>query len=84
MLTSRAKSPVPIREKKVQAFEKHTSAVPVLVASDSRNDIPLFLFSSGLKVRINSRNRNTDEFFREGKVTRDDQWVVIEQPTIED
>jgi len=84
LLTSRATSPVPIRENKVHAFEKHTAAVPVLVASDSRNDIPLFLYSSELKVRINSRNRNTEEFFRESKVTRDDQWVVIEQPTIEE
>jgi phosphoserine phosphatase len=84
ILTSRAKSPVPIRENKVHAFEKHTTAVPVLVASDSRNDIPLFLYSSELKVRVNSRNRNTEEFFREGKVSRDDQWVVIEHPTIEE
>jgi phosphoserine phosphatase len=84
VLTSRAKSPIPIRENKVHAFEKHTTAVPVLVASDSRNDIPLFLYSSELKIRINSRNRNTEEFFREGKVIRDDRWIVIEQPTIEE
>lgn len=84
VLVPRAISPVPIRENKVHAYEKHTTAVPVLVASDSRNDIPLFLYSSELKVRINSRNRNTGEFFREGKVVRDDQWVVIEQPTMEE
>lgn len=84
ILTPQAKSPVPIRENKVHAFEKHTAAVPVLVASDSRNDIPLFLYSSDLKVRINSRNRNTAEFFREGKVAQDDRWVVIEQPTLEE
>jgi len=84
VLTYRAKSPVPIRENKVHAFEKHTTAVPVLVASDSRNDIPLFLYSSDLKVRINSRNRSTEEFFREGKVTRDHTWIVIEHPTIEE
>jgi phosphoserine phosphatase len=84
VLTPRAKSPVPIRENKVHAFERHTTAVPVLVASDSRNDIPLFLYSAALKVRINSRNRSTEEFFRESRVTRDDQWVVIEQPTIEE
>ncbi|MBP1646634.1 MAG: hypothetical protein H6Q30_79 [Bacteroidetes bacterium] len=84
VLTPRAVPPVPIRENKVHAFQRHTAGVPVLVASDSRNDIPLFLYSSALKVRINSRNRSTEEFFREGKVTRDDQWVVIEQPTIEE
>lgn len=83
VLSSRAVTPVPIRQNKVHAFEKRTTAVPVLVASDSRNDIPLFLYSSGLKVRINSRNRSTEEFFREGKVTRDEQWIVIEQPTME-
>ncbi len=84
VLTPRALRPVPIRENKVHAFQRRTAAVPVLVASDSRNDIPLFLYSSALKVRINSRNRSTEEFFREGKITRDDQWVVIEQPTIEE
>ena len=84
ILTARAIAPVPIRQDKVHAFEKHTTAVPVLVASDSRNDIPLFLYSSELKVRVNSRNRSTEEFFREGKVVRDDQWVLIEQPTIEE
>jgi phosphoserine phosphatase len=84
VLTSRSKTPIPIRENKVHSFEKHSPAVPVLVASDSRNDIPLLLFSSELKVRINSRNRSTEEFFREGKVTRDDSWINIEQPTFED
>lgn len=84
VLSPLAISPVPIRENKVHSYEKHTTAVPVLVASDSRNDIPLFLYSSDLKVRINSRNRSTEEFFREGKVVRDDRWVVIEQPTIEE
>jgi phosphoserine phosphatase len=84
VLTPRAKTPIPIRENKVHAFQKQTASLPVLVASDSRNDIPLFLYSTELKVRINSRGRDTEEFFREGKITRDDQWVVIEQPKIEE
>jgi hypothetical protein len=53
------------------------------VASDSKNDIPLFLYSAGLRVRINSRNRDTMEFFRSADITPDESWILLEHPTVE-
>jgi phosphoserine phosphatase len=53
----------------------------VLVASDSRNDIPLLQYSSGVRIVVNSRNRDPEEFFRTGNIARDDSWLVIDRPT---
>jgi phosphoserine phosphatase len=72
--------PVPIREGKIPAFRRSSAQVPVLVASDSKNDVPLFLYSSDLKVRINSRGRDTDDFFRFAGVPADESWILIESP----
>lgn len=82
VLTDTPITPIPIREGKIGALQRRVSAIPLLVASDSKNDIPLFLYSSGLKVRINSRERNTGEFFRAANVQPDESWVLIESPTI--
>ncbi len=82
VLTSREIVPVPIRTEKVAAFRRHSDRIPQLVASDSRNDIPLFNFASRLKVRINSRGRSTEEFFRDLGQEEDESWVNIENPTI--
>lgn len=81
-LTRNEVLPVPIRKDKVAAFQKRTDRVPVLVASDSRNDIPLLLYSSMMKVRINSRGRSTDEFFADIGGGPDATWVNVENPTI--
>jgi phosphoserine phosphatase len=56
--------------------------MPVLVASDSRNDIPLFRASTDLKVRLNSRGRSTAEFFEAYGSPADASWINIETPTI--
>jgi len=72
--------PVPIREGKVAALRQRTPEVPLLVASDSKNDIPLFLYSGGLKVRVNSRGRDTADFFRAAGTQPDGSWVLIESP----
>ena len=82
-LSSKVKTPVPVRENKVHALQGHVSPAPLLVASDSDNDIPLFQYSADLKVLVNSRMRNIDEFFKMGKMERDETWVVIEKPTVE-
>lgn len=74
--------PVPIRKDKVAAFRKRTDLIPVLVASDSRNDIPLLLYSSKMKVRINSRGRSTEEFFADLGGAPDETWVNVEEPSI--
>ncbi len=82
VLTPEEVEPIPIREGKISALRLRTAAAPLLVASDSKNDIPLFLFSTDLKVRINSRNRDTDDFFRSPGVQRDARWVLVENPEI--
>ena len=82
VLTAEEETPVPIREDKVAAFRRRTAERPLLVASDSKNDIPLFLDARELRVRINSRNRDTDDFFRSLGVPPDSSWVSIERPEI--
>lgn len=74
--------PIPIREGKVDAMKARKLPMPVLVASDSRNDIPLFKSSTDLKVRVNSRGRSTEEFFQAYGSPADDSWINIEQPTL--
>jgi phosphoserine phosphatase len=74
--------PIPIREGKIGALQRRTQAVPVFTASDSRNDIPLLLYSSDLKVRVNSRRRDTKEFFDAVGAPMDESWINIESPTI--
>jgi HAD superfamily phosphoserine phosphatase-like hydrolase len=84
VLTPIVALPVPIREAKVEALKARVADLPVLVASDSKNDIPLFLYSSDLKLRVNSRRRDTPDFFRVAGVPHDATWIVIEEPTIDD
>lgn len=82
VVTAREILPIPIREGKVGAMEARGIPMPVLVASDSRNDIPLFRASTDLKVRVNSRGRSTDEFFQAYGSPADDSWVNVDQPTL--
>jgi phosphoserine phosphatase len=74
--------PVPIREGKVEALTARKIPMPAIVASDSRNDIPLFRASTGLRVRINSRGRSSSEFFEAYGSPQDESWVNVEAPTI--
>jgi phosphoserine phosphatase len=80
LLTPETKTPVPIHGGKVDLLRLVDPRPPVLVASDSRNDIPLLLASTDLRVYVNSHKRVTEDFFTLGKVARDDSWVVIENP----
>ena len=82
ILTGKAVEPIPIREDKISALKAREPRIPHLVASDSRNDIPLLLYSSGVKVWVNSRQRSTEEFFAAVGSKPDAQWLVIEEPTI--
>ena len=84
VLAARALDPVPIREKKIDAIRRHRTDPPLIVASDSRNDIPLLAYSSDLKVFVSSRRKDWTVFFSQGKVTKDDSWVVVESPTLEE
>jgi phosphoserine phosphatase len=82
VLSDRTDGPIPIRAGKIDALHHRTPAVPLLAASDSKNDIPLLLSSAGLKVRVNSRKRDTAEFFRAAAIAPDDTWVLVESPHI--
>jgi phosphoserine phosphatase len=82
LLTAEAKHPIPIRSGKVDLLKASDPRPPALVASDSRNDIPLLLASVDMKVYVNSHKRATEDFFTLGNVKRDDSWVVFENPTI--
>lgn len=81
-LSGIAVNPIPIRADKVQALQSRDARVPHLVASDSRNDIPLLLYSSCVKVWVNGRHRSKREFFTAVGSEPDDRWLLIEEPTI--
>jgi phosphoserine phosphatase len=82
VLTELTAGPVPIRAGKIDALRRLTNTVPLLAASDSKNDIPLLLYSAGLKIRINSRKRSTAEFFSSAGTSPDATWVLVESPHI--
>jgi phosphoserine phosphatase len=81
-LTAKEVQPIPVRQGKVGTLQRIIGAEPVLTASDSRNDIPMLLTSTMVKVRINSRGRSMEEFFQSVGAPPDDMWVNIEQPTV--
>jgi phosphoserine phosphatase len=82
IVSSEARTPIPIHGGKVESLRSVDSRAPVLVASDSRNDIPLLLLSTDLRIYVNSHRRKTEDFFTLGEINRDSSWVVIEEPTM--
>jgi phosphoserine phosphatase len=82
VLTEDTKGPVPIRAGKIDALRSRITTIPAVAASDSKNDIPLLLYSAGIRVRINSRKRDTGEFFRSAGIAPDGTWVLVESPHI--
>jgi phosphoserine phosphatase len=80
LLTEQTSGPIPIRAGKIDALRFRTERIPLLAASDSKNDIPLLLYSAGLRIRINSRKRDTGDFFRSGGIVRDESWILVESP----
>jgi phosphoserine phosphatase len=82
VLSTTPSEPIPIHGGKVDALRRHDPRPAVLVASDSRHDIPLLLASADLRVYVNSHRRATDDFFTLGNIQRDDSWVVFEEPSI--
>jgi phosphoserine phosphatase len=81
-VTSNAVLPIPVREGKVGAMDRVIGRRPAITASDSRNDIPMLLTSTGMKVRINSRGRSATEFFEAVGNPPDASWVNIETPGV--
>ncbi len=82
--TADPEQPIPVRRNKIDALRRRTSAIPVLVASDSRNDVPLLEYASDVRVYVNSHDRDPGAFFTSSGISRDSTWVVIDSPTILD
>lgn len=82
VLGSTVIEPVPISEKKIDALKTLETRVPLLVASDSRLDVPLLLYAAELKIFVNSRRKRSSDFFELTHLRPDDSWVVVERPTI--
>jgi phosphoserine phosphatase len=80
-LTTRAKQPVPVREGKPRALKERDTRIPLLVASDSLHDVPLWLYSAGVRVFVNSQGIDPEAFFEAGGIRRDDGWIIIDVPT---
>jgi phosphoserine phosphatase len=81
-LSCNVKEPIPALEGKVEALRQHVGRPPDIVLSDSLYDLPLFEYSAGLKVLVNSNGHPSSDFFSSGHVPRDDSWVVVESPTL--
>lgn len=81
ILGAKVRTPVPVLSGKVEALKKRGVSQPKLVVSDSTYDVPLFRYSSNLRVLVNSMNHSGDEFFLQGEIRRDDSWIVINEPT---
>jgi phosphoserine phosphatase len=82
ILIQQVKNPVPVLEGKVDILRERLAREPVLVISDSVYDVPLFRYSRGGKVLVNSGAVPSSEFFSRAHVVRDASWFVIEHPTI--
>ena len=74
--------PIPIRAEKIDALQALERRIPLLVASDSRNDIPLLLYATTTRVWINSRRRSATDFFTAVGAPPDDRWIIIDEPTV--
>jgi phosphoserine phosphatase len=72
--------PIPVKEGKVAALRAKGLPPPAIVVSDSFYDMPLFEYSSGLKVLIQT-GESAQEIFRNAGIGADDSWVIIERPT---
>lgn len=80
ILTSATRQPVPVLEGKVRALQSHSIARPAIVVSDSTYDIPLFNYSSDLKVLINVGGGS--DFFDSDSIHRDNTWIVVQTPAL--
>lgn len=80
-LSSRPKHPVPVRANKVRALKKLDTRIPLLVASDSLHDIPLWQYSSGVRVFVNTQGVDPEAFFATAKIRRDESWIIVDAPT---
>ncbi len=82
MLGTRVQTPVPVLQGKVEALQQFIQDSPMIFVSDSAFDLPLFEYSIGLKVFVNSRMESSYSFFKNSQITPDASWAVFENPTL--
>ncbi len=82
MLGTKVLTPVPVLEGKVQALQQLIPDSPIIFVSDSIFDLPMFDYSIGLKVFVNSRMESSYSFFKNAQITPDASWAVFENPTL--
>jgi phosphoserine phosphatase len=80
-LSAKPKHPIPVRANKVRALKNRDTRIPIMVASDSLHDTPLWRYSSGVRVFVNSQGVDLDAFFAAAKIERDNSWIVVDHPT---
>ncbi|MDH4070259.1 MAG: haloacid dehalogenase-like hydrolase [Ignavibacteria bacterium] len=76
----RALHPIPVGHGKIELLKAKGIPPPHIVISDSIYDLPLFRYSTGMRVLIASTT-GPDAFFRQAGLRPDPSWVVIENPT---
>lgn len=81
-LGTKVQTPIPVLQGKVQALQQFISDSPMITVSDSTYDVPLFEYSIGLKVFVNSRMETSYSFFKNAQITPDASWAVFENPTL--
>lgn len=75
----KVKHPAPVLAGKVLALQQRTATRPLVVVSDSTYDIPLFNYSAGLRILVQSAD---DDVFAAGNIRKDNSWIVIDRPTL--
>ena len=83
LLTSTVRTPIPVRQGKVDALLERSMDPPLVVVSDSLYDVPLFKYSKELKVLVLWDEETADGFFSTAGIRKDDSWLIIQQATLE-
>lgn len=79
VLSTEIDGPVTVLEGKIAALHARTAAAPALVVSDSVFDLPLFHYSTGLRILV--KPRTGPDLFETGAAVRDHHWMVLDRPT---
>ncbi|MBI5474525.1 MAG: haloacid dehalogenase-like hydrolase [Ignavibacteriae bacterium] len=82
IFSTKIHTPIPVLQGKVDALRQFTTSAPAIVVSDSTYDVPLFHYSAGAKVLINSRMETSYTFFKQSQIVQNDSWFVVENPTL--
>ena len=83
LLTGHVNGHIPVLEGKIDILKERFPRRPVLVFSDSAYDLPLFGYSDGLRVLINSRTGPEHDLLTSGAALND-TWIVVKNPTFEE